>query len=88
LNSTITFYASHFTRFAAFLPASQQVPGDLDADGDVDRDDIGILLQDRNKRVEESSCGSDCDLDHDGVITVLDARSLVLLCDRPACATQ
>ncbi|MCG7932564.1 MAG: carboxypeptidase-like regulatory domain-containing protein [Candidatus Thiodiazotropha lotti] len=88
LTNTITFNASHFTRFAAFLPASQVIPGDFDGDGDVDRNDLEYILQDRNITVEESSCGSDCDLDNDGVITMLDARKLVLLCSRTRCATE
>ncbi len=88
LNNTITFNASHFSRFAAFLPGSQPVPGDFDADGDVDRDDLEYILQDRNITVDESSCGGPCDLDNDGVITMLDARKLVLLCSRTRCATQ
>jgi uncharacterized repeat protein (TIGR01451 family) len=64
------------------------LPGDLDGDNDVDRNDLNILLQDRNKPVSESSCGEDCDLDGDGKITGLDARKLVLLCTRPRCATE
>lgn len=88
MNNTITFDASHFTRFAAFLPAIIVIPGDFDGDGDTDRDDLNILLLDRNKTVEESSCGTACDLDNDGVITVLDARKLFLLCSRTRCATE
>jgi subtilase family serine protease len=64
------------------------VQGDLDGDCDVDRDDLNILLLDRNKSVEDSSCGEPCDLDNDGVITVLDARKLILLCTRPRCVTE
>ncbi len=88
LNSTITFEASHFTRFAAFLPPISSITGDYDGDGDVDRDDINLLLIDRNKTVEESSCGVACDLNSDGRISAQDARKLFLICSRPRCATE
>jgi hypothetical protein len=64
------------------------VPGDLDCDGDVDRNDLNILLADRNKSVSQSACGTLCDLDGDGIITALDARKLTLLCTRLRCAAQ
>ncbi len=59
--------------------------GDLDNDGDVDQNDLNILLTYRNKPA--SVCPA-CDLDGDGKITVLDGRKLVLLCTRPRCATE
>lgn len=65
-----------------------KLPGDLDGDGDVDRDDVAILLVDRNKTVKASACGAQCDLDGDGMITTLDARQLTLQCTRPGCARQ
>ena len=62
-----------------------QSPGDLDGDGDIDRNDLNILLTYRNQRASECP---ECDIDGDGIITVLDARKLVLLCTRPRCATE
>jgi hypothetical protein len=62
--------------------------GDIDGDGDADRDDLGILLQDRGKSVSQSKCGARCDLDGDGQITGLDGRELIRLCSRSNCATQ
>jgi beta propeller repeat protein len=63
-------------------------PGDIDADGDVDLNDLNALLRDRNKTVADSSCGVACDLDGDGMITVLDGRKLMLLCTRSRCAVE
>jgi hypothetical protein len=67
---------------------TQPVRGDIDADGDVDTNDIASLLLDRNRLVHESTCGLKCDLDNDGRITVIDARMMVPLCTRPRCAAQ
>jgi len=61
------------------------VPGDLDNDGDVDMNDLKILNSYLNKPA--GSCLA-CDLNGDGIITVLDSRKLVLLCTRSRCATQ
>ena len=56
--------------------------GDLDNDGDVDRDDLNIILSYRNQPASECP---ECDLDGDDMITALDARKLVLLCTCPRC---
>jgi len=62
------------------------IPGDLDADGDVDRNDMRLVLASRN----QPASGSDDpkDLDGDGTITVLDARKVRLLCTRSRCAVN
>jgi len=74
--------------FAVPLLTGKPLPGDFDGDDDVDRNDLNVLLVDRNKRVGSSVCGAACDLDGDGQITVLDGRKLVLLCTRFGCATE
>ncbi len=59
--------------------------GDLDSDADVDQNDLNFLL---TYRSQPASACPECDIDGDGVITVLDARKLVLMCTRPRCATE
>jgi pimeloyl-ACP methyl ester carboxylesterase len=61
-----------------------RIPGDFDGDYDIDREDLNILLSYRN---QAASLFPEGDLDGDGVVTVLDARKLVLQCTRPRCAT-
>ena len=62
--------------------------GDIDGDADVDMNDFNTLLRDRNRTVAASSCGVACDLDGDGMITVLDGRKLMLLCTRSRCGVE
>ncbi len=65
-------------------PVPSGVEGDLDGDCDVDRLDMNILLAARN--TPAAGPEDPRDLDRDGMITVLDARKLVLLCIQPRCA--
>ncbi|HSR50395.1 MAG TPA: Ig-like domain-containing protein, partial [Acidobacteriota bacterium] len=58
---------------------------DLDNDGDVDRDDILIILSMRN---QPAGVDDPRDLNDDGVIDILDARLAVVQCDRDNCATE
>jgi len=58
------------------------VPGDLDDDGDVDRDDVKIIQLYRN---QPASVCPKCDIDEDGTITVLDARKIILMCTCSRC---
>ncbi|MEA3458416.1 MAG: hypothetical protein U9R21_07035, partial [Candidatus Thermoplasmatota archaeon] len=62
-----------------------EIRGDLDGDGDIDRNDLNILLGYRDQPA--SACIA-CDLDGDGTITVLDARKLVITCTRPRCSGE
>ena len=61
------------------------VLSDIDGDGDVDRDDIAVI---RSHCGEPVSVCFECDIDGNGVITILDARKLVKMCTRSRCACE
>jgi YVTN family beta-propeller protein len=56
---------------------------DVDGNGIIDRNDIGLIFAGRGATVAP---GDPRDLDGDGLITVNDARGCVLLCTNPRCA--
>lgn len=62
------------------------IAGDIDGDGDVDRDDVALIFTARNTAA--SGDGDSRDIDGDGRITVLDARKLTLQCTRANCARE
>ncbi|MFQ5777825.1 MAG: di-heme oxidoredictase family protein [Terriglobia bacterium] len=66
------------------VPEPELAPGDINGDGIIDRDDLFIILGGRNTHAIGSVDRRD--LDGDGMITVIDARRLVLLCTNPRCA--
>jgi hypothetical protein len=57
---------------------------DVNLDGDVDRNDIGLIAAARNQPA--SGPDDPRDADGDGVITILDARSCMRHCDLARCA--
>jgi hypothetical protein len=59
--------------------------GDIDRDGDVDNNDLNLILAARN--TPASGPNDLCDLNGDLKIDALDARKFTLLCTRPRCAT-
>ena len=67
---------------------SIQVPrlGDVDLDGDVDRNDVAIITTARNQTTGDPN--DIRDLDGNGVINALDARIAATRCTRPSCAVN
>lgn len=59
-------------------PPPASLPGDIDLDGDVDHDDLDLLLAARNTLAVSED--DKRDLDGDGKITAKDARILTTLC--------
>ncbi len=54
--------------------------GDVNGDGQINRADLTEILENVGQHASQSACGPACDLNGDGIISVLDVRKLVLIC--------
>ena len=67
-----------------FNPIASAVSCDVDADSDIDRNDINAIFAARN--TPANGPNDPRDADGDGIITVNDGRQCVLQCTLPRCA--
>ncbi|HLV00820.1 MAG TPA: hypothetical protein VKZ59_06115, partial [Acidobacteriota bacterium] len=82
------------TPFGIFMGAARLTGGaplfqdssilDFDEDGDIDMNDVNVLMAARNQPADGEE--DPRDIDRDGTITVLDVRKLMLMCTKPQCA--
>ncbi len=81
--------ASSFDRDSNQIPDECETSilvGDLDQDGDVDRDDMSMILAARGQQADSEQDPKD--INADGLITLRDVRLLRSLCTRSRCATE
>ena len=82
ITSEVSHLHPEYQEFSPRLTVYYTLPGDLDQNGIVDRDDIDVIKTYRN---QPATACPECDIDGDGTITVLDARKLVRLCTCSRC---
>ena len=69
---------------AAAMIGVTVLPADIDINGQVDIDDIRLILAARGQTVPPADPA--LDLNGDGVISIIDARTAMFLCTNPRCA--
>lgn len=77
-------YGSVVAKISVSVPTA--IRGDLNGDGKVDKSDVAIITDARNTPANGPNDARD--LNHDGIINVLDARIDATLCTYSGCATQ
>jgi len=70
------------------LLARAQAACDVDTDGDIDRDDLGLIQRAILTRAAAIGPSDPRDADGNGIINSLDGRFCALRCTRPGCATS
>lgn len=80
----IPFIFAAFLIFICGIQVSQAGVCDVDADCNIDKNDINLINAARNKPA--SGPDDPRDADRDGKITVLDARKCIIKCTKPRCA--
>jgi PASTA domain/Dockerin type I domain len=65
--------------------SSGAMKGDINGDGQVDKLDVALVMAALNK---PAAANDPRDLDHNGIINVVDARAVTLLCTHAGCATN
>lgn len=81
--TTVTVsYGSQSSQVQIFVPKS--IRGDLNGDGQVNQDDLNIILAALNRPATAATDARD--LNGDGIIDILDANILITLCTQPGCS--
>ncbi len=70
----------------AIVALAQGIAGDVDGDGDVDRNDLTLIAAGLNQPA--GGPNDPRDIDKDGRITIFDVRRATSLCTRPGCAVE
>lgn len=79
--TVLVTYENHSATIQVSIPSA--LPGDLNADGRIDQDDVNVILASLNTSAAGSFDARD--LNGDGVIDIQDAKLLASRCTTPGC---